>query len=235
MTDALLKILPALVTEALGGSTWIHIIGYTGAGKSVLLQSIVDNATASHDCLLVYTFHPQGMGDETIKEARKIEKSIYLLHKKYQDGLLTHKTFIAIHEWRLLFNLVSDQQRLYDTILDIYRNSKNWGVVFGVTSQTIHLKPMYGDGLRDTGDRMYLKAVDVGNFKNLRGFRDIGDGPYLKKIILGDRALEFASQTWGKSDDKYLWLLDQDCPCVICNRYSIKFAITPNQNQNKEN
>jgi hypothetical protein len=211
MTNALLKILPALVTEALGGSTWIHIIGYIGAGKSVLLQSIVDNATASDNCLLVYSFHPQGMEDETIKEAREIEKSIYLLHKKCQDGILAQKVFIAIHEWRLLFNLASDQGRLRDAILDIFWNSRTWGVVFGVISEDTGRKSIYNEIPRDTSDEMQVK------------------------LIVGTRALEIARQTWEVTDPRYLWLLQQNRPCIICRSNSIKLAIVPEIQASKPN
>lgn len=196
---------------ALDEHTWIHIAGYTCCGKSILLQAIVDNAVASDDRPIVYTFNPQGMGDETIKEARRIEKSIYLLQRKCQDGLQVRKVFVAIHEWHLLFSLASDPQRLYGAILDIFKNSRKWGVVFGITSQAIDLTPVYDDLLRGTSDGMCLK------------------------IILGDRALETARQTWKTADARYLWLLEQKRPCVIYNNGTLIVTIVPEIPSNKPN
>lgn len=192
-----------LATSAIDGYTWIHIAGYYFSGKSVLLQEIVNNAVANDKHLLVYTFNPQGMGDKTIKDARRLEKSIYLLHRKCQDDLQDRKVFIAIHEWHLLFNLVSDRERFYGAIVDIFRNSKKWGIVFAVTSQTVEVKPIYGDIPRETIDGMQLK------------------------IVLGDHALEVARKNWKTTDTRYLWLLQQERPCVICHNKSIELAIVP--------
>lgn len=194
---------------ALGEYTWIHLAGYTCCGKSVLLQAIVDNAVASDDRPIIYTFNPQGMGDETIKEARKMEKSIYLLQRKCQDGLQTRKVFVAIHGWHLMLSLASDPRRLYVAILDIFNNSREWGVVFGITIQAINLTPMYNNLLRGVSDGLCLK------------------------IILGDRALETARQTWKTLDARYLWLLDQKRPCVISNNGTLNVAIVPEIPTNK--
>ena len=199
-----------LATSAIDGHTWIHIVGTAGSGKSVLLQDIVDDAVAGDERLLVYTFNPKGIGDETIEDARRLEKSIYLLQRKCQDGLQDRKVFIAIHEWHLLFRLVSDPKRLYESILDIFQNSRKWGVVFGVATQTLELDPAYNIRLRETSYGMYLK------------------------ILLGSRALVVARQTWKTNDARYLWLLQQERMCVICDSHSIRVAIIP-EIQNKLN
>lgn len=177
---------------------WIHVVGKTFSGKSALLQEIV----ASSDRPIVFIFNPQRIG-ETIEEARKIEKSIYLLHRKCQDGLQVPKTLIVIHEWWLLFKLASDRHRLHAAIADLFRKSKQWGVAFATASQTVELEPVYGDRPCDTDSEAQVK------------------------IFLGDLAQEIARQTWKTTDARYLWLLKQDRPCVVCRNNSIELATAP--------
>jgi KaiC/GvpD/RAD55 family RecA-like ATPase len=191
---------------------WIEINGSSGSGKSTLSQHIVSIFDSNNfdNVSNSYIFTSTIGGGLFPGKAKEMEESIYFLLRKLQAGnQFPSGLLLVIEELDRFFEFVSNPSLLRSVILELLMNLKRWKITF-VTTRQSYLEE-WNQHKRITYDSVRLQ------------------------VTLGNRALKIASEIWGTTDIRYLWLSEQKHPCIICDEDSINVAIVPEIQTNKPN
>lgn len=187
---------------------WIEINGPIRSGKSILSQHIVSNFKLSnvndYPVPYIYIFNSRIGGGLLPRKVKEMEESIYSLLEdlnagfQYPSGIL-----LVIEELDHFFDFATSPSLLRSAILEILANLKKWKITL-VTTRQSHL------------DEWNRHKPIAHHSDSLR-----------LQVTLGDRALEIARRLWGTADVRYIWLVEQDRPCIVCDSDSIRVAIVP--------
>jgi hypothetical protein len=193
---------------------WIEIIDINGIsylGKNILLEHIVSKIDRSdlevRPTTYIFNSHVGGVFPHKAKE---MENSIYLLLRELKSCVqCCSRILVVVEELDRFFDFALNPGLLRSAFLELLMNLNKWKITLITTRQSL--------------------------LEEWNKYKPIAHDGLRLQIVLGDRALKIANQIWGSTDNRYLWLVEQKRPCIVCNNNSVEVAIVPEIQLSKPN